>query len=535
MRPLPGRRQAGVPRYSVTKGEESGKFARRASIVGGATVLSRILGYLRDMAIAYFFGAGALSDAFFVAFRISNLLRRLVGEGALTSSFIPIFQDVRQRRDPSELRRLVNTVFTIFTIILIVLTLLGIYFSEDLVRLMSPGFTAFPEKFYLTVNLTRLMFPYMVFVGLMAISMGVLNSLKHFTAPALAPVFFNLSIISSILLLRPLFAQPVYALALGVLLGGALQFGVMVPWLRRYGFMPYISLNLRDSAILKIFKLMGPAAFGVGIYQLNIFIVLWFASRLAEGSVSYLYYAGRLMELPLGIFGVAISTVALPSLAEYAARREWRGFNDSLAYALRLVLFLTVPAALGLIVLSLPVIKVLFSHGEFGTGAARATSLALYFYAPGLVPVALYRILTSVFYSLKDTLTPVLVAFGALVLNAMLCMVLVGPLAHGGLALATTISALFNMGALFILLRKKVSGMDWPGIVFAALKNLGAGSVMAVAVYLVYYRAGLPSGNLLYSALDLVLSILAGISVYAGASWALRVPEVAFLKGFSRK
>ncbi len=519
----------------MSSGARSRKFARRASIVGGATVLSRILGYLRDMAIAYYFGAGALSDAFFVAFRISNLLRRLVGEGALTSSFIPIFQDERQRRSPAELRRLVSGVFTLFTIILIVITVLGIYFSESLVALMSPGFRAFPEKFALTVNLTRLMFPYMVFVGLMAISMSVLNSLKHFTAPALAPVFFNIAIITSILAVAPLLAEPVYALGIGVLLGGAMQFAVMLPWLSRHGFLPYLSFSFRDSAIAKIFRLMGPAAFGVGIYQLNIFIVLWFASRLAEGSVSYLYYAGRLMELPLGIFGVAISTVALPSLAEYAAREEWKRFNESLAYALRLVLFLTMPAALGLVVLSLPIIDTLFSHGEFGTGAARATSIALYYYAPGLVPVALYRILTSVFYSLKNTVTPVAVAFCTLIINALLCMVLVGPLQHGGLALATTVSALFNMAALFFLLRKRVRDFDWGGLVTSAAKNLGASAVMAAAVYFVYYRTGIAGQGQLYTALGLGLSITAGVAVYAGAAWALGVPEVAFLKGFSRK
>ncbi len=513
----------------------SKRFARGASIVGGATVLSRILGYIRDMAIAYYFGAGALSDAFFVAFRISNLLRRLVGEGALTSSFIPIFQEERQQRTHAELRRLVSGVFTLFTLILITVTFLGIFFSDYLVAFMSPGFIPVPWKFTLTVNLTRLMFPYMVFVGLMAIAMGVLNSLKHFTAPALAPVFFNIAIITSILVISPFLGEPVYALAIGVLLGGTLQFIVMVPWLKKYGFMPYLSFNFRDSAIIKIFRLMGPAAFGVGIYQLNIFVVLWFASRLSEGSVSYLYYAGRLMELPLGIFGAAISTVALPSLSEFAAKGEWGGFRESLSYALRLVLFLTVPAATGLIVLCLPVIEVLFSHGRFHGGAARATAIALYYYAPGLVPVALYRILTSVFYSLKDTATPVLVAFGALVLNAVLCIVLVGPLLHGGLALATTLSAFFNMCALFFLLRRRIGAFDWHGLLRAIMKNLFCALVMAIVVYLIYYRTGLAGEGRLLRAFLLGCSILAGFLVYTASSWAVGVPEVAFLKGFLKR
>ncbi len=519
----------------MTKGSHSRKIAAGASIVGGATVLSRILGYIRDMAIAYYFGAGALSDAFFVAFRISNLLRRLVGEGALTSSFIPIFLDERTRREDEDLKGLVSGVFTLFTIILIVVTFLGIFFSEDLVALMSPGFLSDPEKFALTVNLTRLMFPYMIFVGLMAIGMGVLNSLKHFTAPALAPVFFNIAIISSILLISPFLQQSVYALAIGVLIGGTLQFAIMLPWLKQYGFMPYISFRFRDSAILKIFKLMGPAAFGIGIYQLNIFIVLWFASSLSEGSVSYLYYAGRLMELPLGIFGVAISTAALPSLSECAAKGQWSGFMESLGYALRLVLFLTIPAAVGLVILSLPVIETLFSHGEFREGAAHATSMALYYYAPGLVPVALYRILTSVFYSLKDTVTPVAVAFVTLIINVFFCFILVGPMQHAGLALATTISALFNMAALLFLLRKKIGAFDWAGLLISALKNLTAALVMGGAVYLIFYVPGFNEAGRLLKMVTLGGTILAGVFVYIGSSQLLKVPEVAFLKGFFLK
>ncbi|MFQ5480631.1 MAG: murein biosynthesis integral membrane protein MurJ [Thermodesulfobacteriota bacterium] len=508
------------------------KIAAGASIVASATALSRVLGYTRDMAIAYYFGAGALSDAFFVAFRISNLLRRLVGEGALTSSFIPIFQEERTRRDDAELKGLISGVFTLITLILLVLTFLGIFFSENLVALMSPGFLENPAKFTLTVNLTRLMFPYMIFVGLMAIGMGILNSLRHFTAPALAPVFFNIAIILSILIVSPFLTHPVYALAIGVLLGGAMQFAIMLPWLRRYGFLPEFSLNFRDSAILKIFKLMGPAAFGVGIYQLNIFITLWFASGLAEGSVSFLYYSGRLMELPLGIFGVAISTVALPGLAEYAAKEHWSAFMDSLLYALRLVLFLTIPAAIGLIILSPSIIDVLFAHGEFNEGATSSTAWALYFYAPGLVPVALYRIFTSAFYSLKDTVTPVAVAVVTLIINLFFCIVLVGPMKHAGLAFATTISALFNMVILFYLLRRKLHGFTGEGLFLSAMKNIIAAILMSIAVYLIFYGMGFNESRGLVNILSLGGTIIVGVIIYLLSSKLLKVPEVAFLKGF---
>lgn len=516
----------------MTEGSHGKKIASGASIVGSATAFSRVLGYIRDMAIAYYFGAGALSDAFFVAFRISNLLRRLVGEGALTSSFIPIFQEERTKRDERDLRGLVSGVFTLFTIILLLLTFGGILFSEYLVALMSPGFLEDPDKFTLTVNLTRLMFPYMIFVGLMAIGMGILNSLRHFTAPALAPVFFNIAIISSILILSPFLDRPVYTLAIGVLIGGVLQVAVMLPWLKKFGFIPGLSFRFGDSAILKIFKLMGPAAFGIGIYQLNIFITLWFASRLAEGSVSFLYYSGRLMELPLGIFGVAITTAALPGLAEYAAKEQWSGFMESLIYALRLVLFLTIPAAVGLIVLSLPVIETLFAHGEFKEGAAGATATALYFYAPGIVPVAIYRILTSAFYSVKDTITPVIVAALTLVINLLFCIILVGPMEHAGLALATTISAVFNMVALLYLLRRKVHVFNGRGLLSSAVKNLAAAFVMALTVYLLFYGTGFDEARGLTGIAYLGGSIAAGVLIYLGFSRLLKVPEVAFLKGF---
>ncbi|HAO93995.1 MAG TPA: murein biosynthesis integral membrane protein MurJ, partial [Deltaproteobacteria bacterium] len=272
------------------------KITGAASIVGGATVLSRILGYIRDAAVAYAFGAGMYADAFFMAFRISNLLRRLVGEGALTSTFIPIFTEEMGERSKEATRDLVSSVFTLFAIILIILTILGVIFSREIVLLMSPGFATDALKFSITVDLTRLMFPYMVFIGLMAIAMGVLNSYRHFAAPAIAPVFFNIAIILCIFAVAPFLDTPVYALAIGVLLGGFLQLFLQFPYLKKYGMTPKPRFHFRDEAIKKIFILMGPAAFGMGVYQLNNFVILWFSSHLAEGSVSYLYYAGRLME-----------------------------------------------------------------------------------------------------------------------------------------------------------------------------------------------------------------------------------------------
>jgi putative peptidoglycan lipid II flippase len=298
-----------------TAGKRAG-IAGAASIVGSATMLSRVFGYVRDAVIAYYLGAGLAADAFFVAFRIANFLRRLVGEGALTPAFVPIFTEELNRRSPEDISKLVGKIFTLFFIILLVITGLGIYFSDYLVLLLSPGFAADPEKFSLTVDLTRWMFPYMLFIGLVAMSMGILNTLRHFAAPALSPVLFNISIIVSAVIFAPILEVPVYAVVIGVLLGGVLQLILQMPFLKSRGMLPMPNFRFNDPAIKRLFLLMGPATLGVGVYQLNIFVTTRFASTLAEGSVSYLYYASRLMELPLGVFAVAVSTAVLPSLSE---------------------------------------------------------------------------------------------------------------------------------------------------------------------------------------------------------------------------
>ncbi|MBI1911807.1 MAG: murein biosynthesis integral membrane protein MurJ [Deltaproteobacteria bacterium] len=517
------------------KNSHERRITGAASIVGSATILSRILGYIRDAAVAFVFGAGMFADAFFMAFRIANLFRRLVGEGALTSSFIPIFTEELNLRSKESIRGLVSSVFTLFAIILIIMTILGMVFSREIVLFMSPGFASDPQKFEATVNLTQLMFPYMVFIGLMAIAMGVLNSLKHFTAPALAPVFFNLAIIACVFGVAPFLNTPVYALAIGVLIGGVLQFGLQLPYLKRYGMMPGIRFNFKDPAIMKIFTLMGPAAFGVGVYQLNIFVTLWFSSQLAEGSVSYLYYAGRLMELPLGVFGVAVGTAVLPSLSEHVAKKDWDGFRGSLTFALRIVNFVTIPATIGLFVLSYPIIEVLFKRGEFGNEATYGTAVALYYYAIGLIPVSISRILTSVFYSIKDTATPVYVALVSFIFNVIFCFALTGPMGHGGLALATSLSSAINMIVLFLILKKRFGRFGGSEIFSSALKSGAASAVMGIVTYLVIRWTGFEGMGAATKSGVIALCLLIGVVTFVTVAKLLKSPEVAFLKGILKK
>ncbi len=512
--------------------DESHRIAGAASVIASATAFSRLLGYLRDAVIAFAFGAGMFSDAFFVAFRISNLLRRLVGEGALTSSFVPIFTEEYSRREPASTREFVSSIFTLMLFALTILAVLGILFAGPLVSLMSPGFQDDPNKFAITVSLTRWMFPYMVFIGLMAIAMGVLNSVRHFFAPALSPVLFNLAIIASVLLLSPYFSLPVYALAVGVLIGGLLQFALQLPFLKSRGMLPELRFKFRDPAIGRVFKLMGPASFGVGVYQLNIFVTLWFASHLAEGSISYLYYAGRLMELPMGVFGVAISTALLPSLSGHVVREEWGEFRSSLSFVLRVLNFLMIPAAVGLFVLSFPIVELLFTRGEFGSSAATESSVALYYYTIGLVPISISRVLSSVFYSLKDTVTPLYAALVSFGINVVFCLLLVGPMSHGGLALATSLAGIVNVTILFIVLKRRFGKIGGRGIIASALKSISSAAFMGAILALMYRFSGFESMGGGMKLVFVAAAMIVGILVYLLLTKLFKAEELTFFKGF---
>ncbi|MEI9478030.1 MAG: murein biosynthesis integral membrane protein MurJ, partial [Deltaproteobacteria bacterium] len=317
---------------------EKHTITRAASTIGMGTLLSRILGFLRDMVTAHFFGAGMAADAFFVAFRIPNLWRRLVGEGALTISFIPVYTEYLTQRPEEESRELTHIAFTIAGVILFVLTLLGVVFSPLLIRIIAPGwFVNYPEKFQLTVSLNRMIFPYLFFIGLFALSMGVLNSRRHFAAPAIAPVFLNISMILSVFLFYSSFQRPVMALALGVLAGGVIQFLFQIPFLLKKGISFRFNFNFRHPAMKRIGLLMVPGMIGTPVYQLNVFIDTIFACFLPGGSVSYLYFADRLLEFPLGIFAMAVGMASLPSFSALVSGGRLEELKETTSFALRLV------------------------------------------------------------------------------------------------------------------------------------------------------------------------------------------------------
>jgi len=435
---------------------ENVKVAKAAGVVGFATLLSRIFGFLRDMVVAAFFGAGLVTDAFFVAFRIPNLLRRLVGEGALTISFIPVFTEYLKTRSREEAIKLASTAASVLSVLLVLITVLGILFSPLIVTVLAPGFRHVPSHYELTVFLTRLMFPYIFFISLVALCMGILNSLRHFVAPAFSPILLNVSIILAAIFLRDFFAEPIYALALGVLVGGILQLLFQWPFLKKKGVVLRWRFDLTHPGVIQIGRLMLPAIFGAAVYQINVLVGTILASLLPKGSVSYLYYADRIVELPLGVFAFAVGTAALPSLSEQAVEERYREMKRTISFSLSIIFFVTIPVMVAFIYLRVPILSVLFQRGAFSFTDTVLTAEALLYYTLGLWAFSSVRILASAFYSFQDTKMPMKGAIIALMVNVCFSLLLMGPLKHGGLALATSLGSAVNVVYLAYFLWKRI-------------------------------------------------------------------------------
>ncbi len=515
---------------------EKKNIARAAGVLGAATMLSRIMGMVRDMVVSRLFGAGLYTDAFFAAFQIPNMLRRFFAEGALTSAFVPTFSEYYTKRGEEEARALTNVCFTALTIVMAVITIAGIVFSPQLVHLMFPGFSANPEKLSVTILLNRLMFPYIFFVSLVALCMGILNTLRHFFTPAISTVFLNISMILAALLLHDRFQVPIVALAVGVLIGGLLQLGMQLPVLYRMGFPVRPNFDLGHPALRKIALLMGPSVFGVGVYYLNITVGSILASLLPEGSVSYLYYAQRLFEFPQGIFTVSVAQAVLPSMSRQAAAGDMDALKESLSYGVRLTLFITIPAMVGLIFCATPIFSLLFMGGAFDYAKAVNCGTALLYYSLGLTFVALVRVLVPAFYALQDTKTPVKTAFVAFLLNLLFSLALMGPMMHGGLALASSLSALGNMLLLLWLLRKKIGPFGGRAITVAGVKGVIASAPMALAVYWIVQSIDWsPAGGRMLKAGVLGGAVLAGMAIFLFSAHLLRCEEARDVVGLVRK
>lgn len=499
--------------------------------VGSMTFLSRILGFVRDMLIARIFGAGLATDAFFVAFKIPNLLRRVSAEGAFSQAFVPILAEYKTKRTVQETHDLINHVASLMGLFLLVVAILGMLAAPLIVGVTAPGFVKDAPKFQLTVELLRITFPYILFISLVSLAGGVLNTYSKFQVPAFTPVWLNISFIVAALFIAPYFDSAIHVLAWAVFVGGILQLLYQWPYLRQLGLVPRYELNWQDEGVRRILKLMGPAIFGVSVAQISIVLNNVFASFLQTGSVSWLYYADRLMEFPTGVLGVALGTILLPSLSKAFAEKK-DGHNSEAEYSalldwgLRLTFLLAAPAAVALAVLAQPLVAGLFHYGKFTSTDVAMTQQAVMAYSVGLLGLILVKVLAPGFYARQNIKTPVKIAiFTLAVTQAMnLLFVYVLDYRHWGLALATGLGACINSSLLYYHLRRHQVYKPQSG--WLAFFTRLALALMAMALVL-YYLAAL-AGDWLQMATMAKLAWLA-VLVFVGAAVYF---AVLYLLGF---
>ncbi|MGE5523793.1 MAG: murein biosynthesis integral membrane protein MurJ [Rhodospirillaceae bacterium] len=489
--------------------------------VSGMTLLSRILGFVRDTVIARAFGAGLMTDAFFVAFKIPNLLRRLFAEGAFSQAFVPILAEYKNRRTPEETHLLVDHVSGLLALALFVVTVIGVLAAPAIIYVSAPGFYASPEKRELAIQLLRIVFPYIFFISLTALAGGILNTYSRFSVPAFTPVLLNLSFIGFALWVAPYFDPPVLALAWAVLAGGVLQLAFQVPFLLALGLLPRLRPNFRDSAVWRVVRQMGPAVFGVSIGQVSLLINTIFASFLVTGSVSWLYYADRLMEFPTGMLGVALGTILLPSLSRRHAESSPEEYSHLLDWGMRLTLLLAVPAAVALAILAVPLVSTLFHYGQFTDSDVFYTRNAVVAYSAGLVGLILVKVLAPGFYARQDIRTPVKCAIITLFATQAMNVLLIWPLGHAGLALAIALGACLNAALLFTLLRRRGIYRPAPGwgdfLWKLAVAVIAMSAVLAAGTHYTEWLRVTP----LVRVTQLALLVAAGGAVYLGLLFAL--------------
>jgi len=506
-------------------------LARSAASAGAATMTSRILGVVREQVLAALFGAGNAMDAYNVAYRIPNLVRDLFAEGAMSSAFVPTFMRHLATAGKESAWRLANYVINGLVVITLLIVVIGMVFAEPLVNLFAGAYRSVPGKLELTVFLTRLMLPFLTFVALAAACMGMLNSLHRFFIPALSPAAYNVATISCALVLVPLMPglglEPITAVAFGTLLGGIAQLALQWPILRREGFSYRPVIDWRDQGLRRVLALMGPGTIGLAATQVNVFVNTVLATGEGTGAVSWLNYAFRLMYLPIGLFGISIATATLPAVSRHAAVDDEPRVRGTVADGLTLMLMLNVPATVGLVVLATPIVRVIFERAAFTAADTAATAAALQCYAIGLVGYSVVRIASPVFYALGENRTPVLVSVATVAVNAALNIALVRVIGYRGLALGTSIAALFNAAILMALLRRRLDGIDGRRVAGAFLRIAAASVLMAGAAIAVDAASlrWLPGDALLLQIVRLALAIGGALAVLAAAAHVLHIRE----------
>lgn len=510
--------------------ENTGKIARSAGLVSVAVMCSRVLGLVREQVMASLFGAGQAYDAFVVAFRIPNLLRDLFAEGALSSAFVAVFTDYDSTRGQEETWRLANNVLAGIGVILSIITLAGMLLAGPLVNLIAPDFSSIAGKMELTRLLTIIMFPFLVFVSMAAVVMGILNSKGKFFIPSLASSFFNLgSIVGGVALalLLPKFGQPaIVGMAVGTLIGGFLQLACQIPALRRTGFRLRPTLDWSDPGLRRVFSLMLPAIIGLGATQINIFVNTNFAASCAEGSVSWLNYAFRLVQFPIGMFGVAVSIATLPVIARCAAIKDIQGVRETYVSALTMGFCLTIPSTVGLYCLAEPLVRVIFQHGLFSSFDTSRTAEALSFYVLGLFAYSAVKITVPVFYALKDTKYPVIGSFMAVAANIMIISISIGALQHRAIALATSCAMIGNFLFLSIVLYRKLGGYSLLYLGRGFLKVCAASGAMWLALTIIQRHL---AETTISDLTGLGLMVISGAAIYGLTLYFLKLQELTIL------
>ncbi|EKD71394.1 MAG: hypothetical protein ACD_46C00194G0008 [uncultured bacterium] len=457
---------------------------KSTSIVISMTMISRVFGFIRDMVTAHLFGAGAAFDAFSVAFKIPNFMRRLFAEGSFSQAFVPVLSEYQKKESHEEVHRFINAMGGTLGVALLVVTILGIIGAPWVVRLFAPGFETQGERFNLAVTMLRINFPYLLLISLTAFSGAILNTYSRFWVAAFTPVFLNISMIAAAFWLSPQFTAPIIGLAWGVFIAGVVQLFFQYPFLKKLHLIPRPSINFRDPGVRRVLKLMVPALFGVSVGQVNLLIDTLFASLLMVGSVSWLYYSDRLMEFPLGVFGVAISTVILPHLSRHHATQSEESFSLTLDWALRAVLLIGIPAGVALSVISGPMLSTLFQYGRFDAHSVLMSRQSLTAFAIGITPFMLVKVLAAGFYAKHDMRTPVRIGVIAMVTNILLNVMLIWPLAHAGIALATSLAALINTSCLFYFLKKRGYYRPRDGWKLFSIRIIAANLVLGIWLWI---------------------------------------------------
>jgi putative peptidoglycan lipid II flippase len=496
-------------------------LTKHAGKTAFGTICSRILGYVRDMLVANLFGVGMFADAFYAAFRIPNLFRRMFGEGTFSAAFIPVFSHYLHTKDKNETQKFLNAIFTVLVFILVILSVLGICFSPILTKMVAWGFADNSEKMQITIELTRLMFPFILFICLAAFLLAILNTLHSFFIPALAPASLSVSEIFYILSIAPLISpeSQIKGLALSVILGGALHFFIQYPKLKNLGWYLKFKIDLKHPGIKKVALLMIPSLLGLSVDQINAFVDNICASFLGDGPVSALYYSNRLMQMPLAVFGLAFATVSLPAMSKAYAKKDIITLKNSLNYSIRVTVFALMPATVGLMVIGLPIVKLLFEHGKFNALGSIMTNKALFSYSLGLPAYAISKIFANAFYSFQDTKTPVKTAVFTMIIHVFLCIILMKPMGVSGLALSTAVSSYFNLIVLAGYLRKRIGDIEVKLIIVSTLKSF----IASIFTGIVAWHACKVSTSLF---LSIPFAILSGGTIFIIVSYILKSREL---------